>query len=328
MSFETLTFVFWGYGSEDVLAPLRAHLEAQGLECLAWPDPSLSPAEEVAFLRARPFVLLTSAHFLRDQEILARISPGVRIGASPVELIRECRPVASIFYPHDLGTPLVLVEPQVLPSAFDLVLWPTPHYGYSPPPPRFENVGWIGFHKGSEADREAAAGGRTWLFSDFEHHRKTLGVERTFAKLEPILRRDVAIKFPLWPGHREWEEHFAAQGVRVIPAERNSFGVMLGSSLVLSNGVSGVTFEAVYAGVPVLNLAESYLRPGLQREFLGALRGCRIVSYEDAPDALSKPPPAPPRQIEPFDFDRALRAIREVCEARLQRARALGAQRQ
>ncbi|MBA4742142.1 MAG: hypothetical protein H2060_05485 [Azoarcus sp.] len=312
---ETPAFVFWGYGSEDVFPDFSRFVEQAGYDVLRLPDPDKK--RELSQLVGRPFILLTSAHFTRDRAVLADFYPDVHVGCDLLEILDHCKPLLSVFYPHDLGTPLVVNEPALL-SAFDLVLWPTAFFGYGRRPERFETVGWIGLkgHCKPLAERRFDA---VLLFSDICWHRQNMGIEGAYRKLEPILSDGVPIKFPKWPGTAEFEACFAERGATVIPAETPAGELILDSRLILSNGLSSISVEAAYMGTPCINFLEDYLPAGAQHEFLAGVPGCSLSAYADFQCHMANPPAPPKPRVGPFEPDHVLKLILSEVDARRER---------
>lgn len=300
-------FVIWGYGSENIFRDFASFLRQRGHEVVVLPETGLDKRAELERLASTPFVLLTSAHFTRDERILGEFYPDIHIQNAFLELIYHCPPLLSVFYPHDLSTPLVINEPSQL-VAFDVVLWPTRFFGYQPRPRTLLTVGWIGYRNeflAAERRRYDSA----LLFSDICSHKGRLGVAGTYDKLAPILACGTAIKFPQWPGHEEFEEYFSARGATVIPAETAAGDVILDSRVIVSNSISSISVEASFMGIPVINLIEDYLPSGMQREFLSGLPGCALSSYADFPKHLAAPPCAVPPLVDRFDPEHTLNLI-------------------
>lgn len=308
----TPLFIFWGYGSEDVTGPLRAYARAQGANCIALPQSGRDAASELELISSTPYVLITSCHFARDSLTMRDVYPEVAIGCSPLEMIGLSKPLLSIFYPHDPATLLVLNEPQLL-GAFDLVLWPTDSFGYQPVPGDIEHVGWIGKHLGAG---DFAAAERVFFFSDFVHHHRTFGMDGTYEKLKPVLDCGVWIKFPLWPGHAEYETFFADRGAQVLEAHYSTYAIAQQAELVISNGLSGISIEANWAGTPVVNLIEPWIPERRQREMLLGLDGCVVCSYADAPAHILQPPAAPKQNVQDMDLGHIWNLIRSRLENR------------
>lgn len=302
-------------------------MHALGFKCITLPSeewPTIN--SEIDLFRNEPFVLITTSHFLRDRVNLRDIYPDIRIGLSPLQIISSCNPICSIFYPHDPAMPMVLMEPSML-NCFDLVLWPTSWFGYHPKPRNIIDVGWIGdFNADCATDarlRRYLDNGSTnelkcWFFSDFVHHHKTFGLERTFKKVLPILQQGVAIKFPAWSGSDEYESYFSDQGVDVIPSQLNTIKCIRKCSVVISNSLSGITFEAILSGVPVINLLEPWNSEGTQRSLSAGIAGCTVSSYEDFPKAMANPPRRPSCRLLPFNFEVAIQGILEMTHSRSQ----------
>jgi GT2 family glycosyltransferase len=304
----TILFAFWGYGSEYNLSAFEEYVQHLGYSTIKLPKFGLSSTAEIELLRGNNIILVTSAHFTRDKQILAELYPEIQISNSFLELIAATNPLVTAFYPHDLATPLVLNEPDAL-SCFDIVLWPTPRFGYTPKPKNLVTVGWTGLPETPRTEIGYSWPKKVWFFSDFVAHRDGLGVKATLNKLSPILKLGISIKFPLWPGHEEYETAFRSAGFDVIPAHYSTGQAILHCDLVISNGISSISIESSYMGKPVINLFEDYMQPGLVDNFLQGLAGCRIVRYQDFASALESPPPPPLQRIHPFSHQQALDAL-------------------
>ncbi|MDY0073353.1 MAG: hypothetical protein RBR77_11975 [Thauera sp.] len=307
-------FVIWGYGSENIFRNFGLTLISQGYEVLCLPDKSLDRMAELLELLRFPYILLTSAHFGRDARILHDFYPDIRIGNEFLDLLHHCPPILSVFYPHDLATPSVINEPLLL-SSFDLVLWPTPFFGYQPRPHKLMEVGWVGFSDPflPPEDRQYDS---VLLFSDICRHTQQFGIAGTYAKLLPILETGTAIKFPEWPGHIALEEYFTDRGAHVIAASTSAGKLIQNSRLIVSNSVSSISVEAAYMGTPVINLLEDYLAPGFQKRFLSGLPGCVLSSYADFPKYFTHPPKAAQPCVKQFDAAHVLDII--LAEAAMQ----------
>lgn len=300
-------FVIWGYGSENLFRGFGTWLQAQGFEVLMLPDERFDRLAELEALTAAPYILLTTAHFGRDTRLMHDFYPAIRIGNEFLDLLHHCPPLLSVYYPHDLATPLVINEPLLL-DAFDLVLWPTPFFGYQPRPRKLVEAGWIGSsaHLKPASERQYDS---VLLFSDVVHHKQQFGIAGTCDKLAGVLAHISAVKFPFWPGHEEYEAHFRSRGIQVIPAETSAAEVIQDSRLIVSNSVSSISVEAAYLGVPVINLLEPYLPPGLQTQLFGTLPGCVQCRYEDFATHVSAPPQAAAPCVKPFDPQHVLDRI-------------------
>lgn len=307
MSSSSPLFVIWGYGSENVFREFASFLRGGGHDVLTLPHSELPREAELERLTREPFILLTSSHFTRGKQILHEYYPDIAIQNEFLELLHHCRPLLSVFYPHDLSTPLVVNEAVQLGS-FDLVLWPTRFFGYQPYPRKLVTTGWIGF---SSDYRPPAfrSHNSVFLFSDICMHRSSLGVAGTFDKLAPILECGTAIKFPYWPGHEEFESYFSERGAMVIPAETKAGDLILDSRVIVSNSVSSISVEASLMGTPVINLIEDYLPKGTQREFISGMRGCVLSRYADIARHLANPPSPPPVRVNRFDSAQVLEVI-------------------
>ncbi|MDR1062575.1 MAG: tetratricopeptide repeat protein [Azoarcus sp.] len=310
-------FVIWGYASENILLSDFANaVHNQGHEILALPNEGISRQEELTRLLSTPFILLTSAHFTRDAQNLASAYPNIKIGADFLEILFHAKPILSVFYPHDLTTPLVLNEPALL-SAFDLVLWPTPFFGYQPKPAKFHNVGWISYRNAWKPPAERSHD-CVWFFSDLTSHVRRYGIDRTYEKISPILNEGVAIKFPYWPGHVEFEEAFRARGVHVIPAQQHTGDTIQDTRVAVANGISGIIIEASAMGTPVVALpSENAVEQKIQCEFFSAFPGVVLSRPEEFLRRRASLPPVLRPCIDPFDAQAVLDLILHEAEEKL-----------
>lgn len=307
MNAPKFRFVIWGYGSENVFQDFANYLKSLSYDVLILPSLDLDKYAELEQLTQAPYVLLTSSHFTRGKKTLSEIYPDINIHTEFLEILHHCPPVLSVFYPHDLSTPLVINEPHQL-AAFDLVLWPTSYFGYQPRPRKIVDVGWIGFKK-SYLPPISRCYDSVFLFSDVCHHMATLGINGTYEKLAHILKCGTAIKFPNWPGHEDFEEYFSSRGVTVIPAATTAGDVILDSRVIVSNSVSSISIEAAYMGTPVINLVEDYWPKEMQREFLSGIPGCVQSSYADFQRHLAAPPISTHPMVKSFDHESVLKTI-------------------
>ncbi|GHU06713.1 hypothetical protein FACS1894158_14010 [Betaproteobacteria bacterium] len=321
-------FVVWGYGSENIFRNFADFLRAQGHEVLTLPDARISKKMELEHLLREPFILLTSSHFTHDANTLAAIYPEIQIENDFLEILHHAKPLLSVYYPHDLATPLILNEPMLL-SAFDLVLWPTPFFGYQPKPKNIRDVGLILF-RGEWIPPKKRTYDCVWFFSEFTYHAKRYGIPKTYEKIAPILECGVAIKFPFWPGYKEFEREFQARGATVIPAEWHTGDILRNCRVAVSNSFSGIVPEAAFMGTPVIALPmESSDDPNdipqiqqfwqTQREIFSALPGVILSQYEDFPRHLAAMPPARPPLVKRFDPQHVLDII--LTEAASKQAR-------
>lgn len=312
-----LTYVFWGYNSENVLDPLREAMHTQGHHCIVLPDNEKYPSKQAErdYLNSIEFVLITSSHFTRDQHIVADTFPELpSIHLSPLEIIGQCKPKKSIYYPHDLGSPLVLNEPMFA-HYFDLILWPLPWYGYAPTHPNVQNVGWIKYAK-TPIDRldnyfYDLENIHCFFYSEIVANHRRYGVKKAVEKLQPIITHNIPIKLPVWPLSNDFETALKASGATIIPAELNSFDIIQHSNLVLSNGLSSIISEAHYMGIPSIAFIEHDIvnsqTQSVAFDGLTTCTRCHFNQVELALNAIEKPPQSP--TLKPFDYEGAIQAI-------------------
>ncbi len=300
-----ICFFFYGYGSEYVLHPFFRYVRSMGFD--AFEVNLFEGGDPTTILRAlknRDVVFLTSAHLLRGAYSLQKIYPEIA-GAcfAPVELISELRPICSVYYPHDLVEPIVLEEDLFI-DCFDIYLIPEPHMGFYEDRLFCQNVGWIK-HRGVPVTNPKVS--RVWPISEFIGLRKQ-GLERSSKLLAPLLQQDVAIKFPQWWGHQEFEDYYRSLGLQVIDAGTNTFDCILNADLVVSNGMSSVVAEAYLSGKNVIHVGSSHV----QRQRFSHYSDIYFVSWDSLSEIrLNEIAFRGGRQpsLKPFDFALALETI-------------------
>ncbi|MDA1354061.1 MAG: hypothetical protein O3A01_06330 [bacterium] len=312
-----LTYVFWGYSSEFVLEPLKEYMVQLGHHCVSLPNNEKYPtkATERDYLNSIEFVLITSNHFTRDQAILAELYPELPpIQLCPIEIINECKPVKSVYYPHDLGTPLVLDEP-LFAHYFDLILWPFPWFGYAPKHNNIKNVGWIKYKKTPAESLSEYFNDtqniRCFFLSEISSYRTKLGIKKTIARLQPLIDNNIPMKLPDWPLSDEYETALAENGATIIPATLNSFDIIQHCQLVLSNALSGIVSEAHYMGKACINFYEpTFVKAQTQSLLFDGFHNTLLCHYDQLSTILAQFKPQPHTPIlTPFDFKAAVQAI-------------------
>ena len=167
----------------------------------------------------------------RDKRILFDLYPECNsINLTPLEIIKNCKPIKSVHYPHDLSMPLVINEPLFI-NYFDLVLWPFPWFGYYPQPNHIVTVGWIKNLNSSELSKQtyfnSSQKTQCFFFSEISTYDKKYGIEKTLERLTPLIKNKIPIKLPNWPTSPTYEKALKKCNAIIIPSHINSFDIIV-----------------------------------------------------------------------------------------------------
>lgn len=294
------TFLFFGYGSEYSLGPLRSYMEEVGDTCVE--IDMLTCEETIGSLReliGHELVFITSAHLLYDWNNFFYYRTA-RDVVSPLHIISTLQPVASIYYPHDYKDP---VKEEELPylDLFDLLLWPDQTRF---PPGKIEifPVGWIKFTAGGKDKLPDNSGGVVFFPGALQYYLNR-GAEHFYNDFSDILDAGAAVKLARWHGTEQLEALLRDRGVIVYPSTANSVEVMDANQIIITQALSSVALEACHLGKPIIYIRDDrfdYQNP------LSEYRGCGSIAYAGSPAAaahlITQPLSSNRRTMMPFDF--------------------------
>ena len=302
------TFLFYGFGAEYVLHPIYEELIKKGETCIEIDALTIKNSRSMI---KKPVVLVTSAHLLLDQKSFTDYYPTDSKFYSVMEIISLINPLKSVFFPHDLTEPFIEYEDQYL-NQLDLFLSPGEPFStiYSQYV-KTEEVGWIKYRSNQTptyAKLTAKSGRAIWFLSDFILYL-TMGMEKSYEVLAPILTQGVSVKLPLWQGSNEFEDYFTAKGVRMYPAVMNAVELIQQHDIILTNGLSSIIAESYYSGKTTVNITErshyGNKMSVLKKNFPDLIFYENIVDFKlpEVPEKSRKP------TLKPFDMDKAISFI-------------------
>ncbi len=255
MQSKNITFLFYGCGSEYVLHSLYEEFSKRKYDCMEIDVMAHEDSRSlVDFLSDRKVVFITSAHLLMDKKNFSVFYKTENEFYGPLEVIDILKPLKSFFIPHDLTQPLIHFEEMFI-NQFDYFLSPCePYTSLYSQYVKTEEVGWIKY-TGEKASLKKQKNKAIWFLSDFVVHL-TMGAADSFAKISPILKQGISIKFPLWEGSDEFEEFFSKKGIHVYPSQENSIDLISQHDIILTNGLSSVVAESYLLGKTTINIME------------------------------------------------------------------------
>lgn len=319
-----IKYLFYGFGAEYVLNPLCKELAKRGEDCIEIDALSVKNSKNIIRkLSGQQVALVTSAHLLLDQKNFTDFYHTRNKFYSVLEIIVLLNPVRTIFIPHDLTQPFIQYESEYL-NQFDFFLSPSePYTSIYSQYIKTEEVGWIKYRAspsrrqgfGRQARLRSASPLRTinsnraiWFLSDYVLHQK-MGPEASFSKIAPVLKQNVAIKFPIWFDTPVFEFYFRKKGIEVYPAETNTIALIQNHDMIITNGLSSLIAESYLMGKTVINIMEGShygdMLPYLKSTFP------EIVFIENITDFNKDiiPLKARPVSLKPFDMEKAIKLI-------------------
>lgn len=309
-------FLFFGYGSEYSLHDLCTYLKQAGHDCVE--IDMLSHPDVMGALRAlegRTVVFLTSAHPLYDDQNFFYYKTHRKV-VSALHVISTLKPVASIYYPHDLKDPVKEEELPYLPL-FDLFLSPLEKLQALEALVPVKQVGWIKRQRSTaRVMPEDFNPRRKVFFTGAYQYYLNLGFDHFYKEYAPLFDAGVAVKLPLWHETERFEEFLRARGVTVYPSHANSIHVMEENEVIFTQALSSVSIEACGIGKRVCYIKNSVLD---YKDPLQELENMGHIFFAETPEQAAAVqndaflPNTP--SLDYFDFPGALQAILEVATA-------------
>jgi len=310
---SNIEFYIWGFSGEGILGPLALHLQSKEYKVIHTDGKEPISFENIPGVKR---VLLTSNHYTRTKYFLKRHYPSIEVNEDFSDLIDKIKPDLTVYYPHDFADPFVLNELDSI-STFDLVLWPSEHLGKPRTHIPIIDVGWINHRKSESPIKLHNKRKACWFVSSYVYDLGRLKKDKYLDKLSKVGQLGVAIKLPVWKNHQEIENELKQRGVEVIDAYENTFATMQACDIVISNSLSGITFEADLLGKTGINLVEDFNQRGAQSAYsthyalTQSLSDCRCVNYSEIEAVLNQLEQTTTREsrLPLFDFDLALSSM-------------------
>ena len=309
-------FLFFGYGSEYSLHDLYVYMREVGHECVE--IDMLNHPDVVGALRAlegRQVIFLTSAHLLYDDQNFFYYKTHRKV-VSALHVISTLKPVASIYYPHDLKDPVKEEELPYLPL-FDLFLSPLAKLQDLEAFVPVKQVGWIKRQRSTAPVMpEDFNPPRKVFFTGAYQYYLNLGFDSFYKEYQPLFDAGIAVKLPLWHEAERFEEFLRARGVTVYPSQANSIHVMEENEVIFTQALSSVGIEACGVGKRVCYIKNSvldYKDPVQELENVGHIFFAETPEQAAAVQNDAFVPNTP--SLDYFDFPGALHAILEVAAA-------------
>lgn len=246
------TYLFYGFGSEYVLHSIFTIMVRRGYSCIEIDALTMGDSRKlIDNLKGSPVIFITSAHLNLSEKNFKHFYKTESHFYGVLEILSLLKPIKKIYIPHDLTQPLIDYEKEVL-NQFDIFLSPCePFTSMHAPYCKTIEVGWIKYKK----NKRVKSKGIIWFLSDFVIHLR-MGAKQSRKFLHPILHQGVGIKFPLWPGHDEFEDYFNNLEYIVYPAEENTIELIQKHDTILTNGLSSLIAESYFMGKNTINIME------------------------------------------------------------------------
>jgi len=304
-----MRIVFHGIGSEYPFHELASRARREGhdvLEVDMYSHDWRARLEE--FRLEGPFNLVTSHHAYMDRHRhLMEFGVDVDIDSTP-ELIRKFQPRKIFYVPHDVTEPIKDEELWFIKN-FDAVLAPNASWWWLSDLSEIIDVGSIKIYENSIS----CVHDITFFPSEISFYIRA-GWECFLGKFGGVIHLKPRIKFPKFPGIKDFEDRLREIGCEVIDSTLNSFPLISNSKIIISNGLSSVLSEASSAEVPSVCVMDGVHPPATQLALFENHPFVRLARTEQAAhiatSMLTNECCRPRNPLNcPFDFDLALEVI-------------------
>ena len=317
ISGQHCTYLFFGYGSEYSLHDLCLYMIAQGDPCVE--IDMLHHPDVVGALRAlegKRLVFITSAHPLYDDQNFFYYKTHRKI-ISALHVISTLKPVAAVYYPHDLKDPVKDEEIPYLPL-FDLFLSPLPELQALEEYLPVKQVGWIKrLRKTKRVMPKSFNPGGAVFFVGANQYYITNGMDLFYLTYKPLFDAGVAVKLARWHENERFESLLRLHGVKVYPSAANSVHVMEENEVIYSEALSSVVIEACRLGKKVCYIQNDtfdYRDP--KREFDGVGKITWAKSPQQAARLRAGAMRSNEQSMNYFDMEGARAGILDVASTR------------
>lgn len=307
-------YVFYGCWIEYTLHPLYEYMKEQGYRCVEITTGTCSDMKKALLdLNAKESVFITSAHLFLDETYEYYRDSPVTLGV--LEAIDILKPVKSVYYAHDLATPIAVPDSPWLNSIFDVILLPFSGFAHlachgNP----VYTVGWSKKQKkiGKPTRYQVGHG-----VSEWGHYRDGPGLDYLYSTFQPIWEQGVTVKTGAMKdieGARAfWEQHH----VKHIDASQSIFELIESCEIMLTNARTSVTLESALSGRFTINMLDGVYSRLAHEGYFQGIPNLQIMSISDAAALLRDYyrgefiPPIGEDLLKPFDFQKAVALVTE-----------------
>jgi hypothetical protein len=290
ISNKVILFFGYGNGTEYVLNPLYTYMMKQGYTCIELDMMKVSNSLDIlSNLVNKEVIFVTSSHLFMDHKNFIQyvnIDEGEIISA--LEVIDLIKPLKSIYYPHDLVTPLLKQDLRWL-SLFDVLLSPLPNLNHLSRYTEVVEVGWIKKDKMINPSSQVIHTDiKVALSLSNIRYYMNLGFDETYDIWKPIFDLGVGIKLPYWPGSEEFGKCFELKGVKVYPSNMNVYKLIEDHDIIITNSTTSVSIEAGLSGRMVLNVLDGVCTEQEQKQYTQGIACIETVTFDECVNEIKK----------------------------------------
>lgn len=228
------------YNSEDVFRHLYAEMVYRGYECHHLNDDQHeNPKQYLEQFKGKKFTLITADHMnlaLNDNCITTS------------ELIRQFKPVRSIFTMHDLAIHAVTDDL----SQFDLILIPHQNWSHLF---KHKNVQVVGYPRFIHAHKTIKH--KAIFFVSSVYVLINRAESEILNNFSFFIDNNITFKFPKFTNIQKLENIISSNGGIVLDHNIESFKLLLHTDIAFSNASSSISIEASIAGCHSINMGYS-----------------------------------------------------------------------
>jgi hypothetical protein len=245
------------------------------------------PLGIIRSLRDEPVVFITSSHLFFDKKNFSTIYQFEGEIISPLEVIDYLKPIKKIYYPHDLGEPMLPYDLHLI-SQFDVILSPLPYLSkYKSFNLDVVEVGWIKKRNTLKTKILTQNPKIAHAMSDFVMYYNK-GFEKTIEYWGKLWKNGVKVKLPDWYGSQKFEEEFPKYQVIFYPSTLNIIDIINENDIIITNGKTSVSYEAALSGKLTLNILENPILRTLQKNKFIGVQNIKFFSMDECLKYISE----------------------------------------
>lgn len=255
-----MKILLYGFGSEYVLEDLERYLNSKNIEYIVINNnPTTLDDEKIKEFTSDEVIFITSSHLTLGYRNAIYIEPRFALDfkntLSPLQLISIIKPICKIFIPHDLQDPLGQKNTNEIPyfDIFDYILLPKKIKDLD----KFisnKKIIYNGWIKKNSLEIN---------FPIDSFHTKSIYFPSNFYKIKDIgpelfeqkirsLKKDVAIKFPSWPGADKFENYLNQKNYNIIDSSYNASKLIDNFDYIIVDSIGSIYKESLSVGKKII----------------------------------------------------------------------------